>query len=96
MTYTDKQIIEALEVRMPHDAICREAYDLIQRQRAEVASIFDELIKEARAVAEHYEKSANATSDFAFERIEFRGTQIGALLVLLKISTLKKKYTEET
>lgn len=35
--YTDKQIIEALEVRVPHDAVCREAYDLIQRQRAEIA-----------------------------------------------------------
>lgn len=30
--YTDEQIIEALRVRMPHDEICREAYDLIQRQ----------------------------------------------------------------
>lgn len=35
--YTDEQIIEALEVRMPHDAICREAYDLIQRQADEIA-----------------------------------------------------------
>lgn len=37
MTYTDKQIIKALEVRMPHDEVSREAYDLIQRQRAEIA-----------------------------------------------------------
>ena len=29
--YTNEQIIEALEIRMPHDAVCREAYDLIQR-----------------------------------------------------------------
>lgn len=34
--FTDEQIIEALEVRMPHDAICCEAYDLINRQRAEI------------------------------------------------------------
>lgn len=33
MEYTDEQIIEALEVRMPHDRICREAYDLINRLR---------------------------------------------------------------
>lgn len=37
--YTDKQIIEALEIRMPHDALCREAYDLIQRQRTEIAEM---------------------------------------------------------
>ena len=35
--YTDEQIIEALQVRMPHDAICREAYDLIMRLKAELA-----------------------------------------------------------
>lgn len=29
--YTHEQIIEALEIRMPHDVLCREAYDLIQR-----------------------------------------------------------------
>ena len=29
--YTNEQIIEALEIRMPFDALCREAYDLIQR-----------------------------------------------------------------
>lgn len=29
--YTNEQIIEALEIRMPHDAVCREAYDLINR-----------------------------------------------------------------
>lgn len=29
--YTNEQIIEALEIRMPHDALCREAYDLINR-----------------------------------------------------------------
>jgi hypothetical protein len=46
MTYTDKQIIKALEVRMPHDEVSREAYDLIQRQRAEVArEIFEEIEK---------------------------------------------------
>jgi hypothetical protein len=44
MTYTDKQIIKALEVRMPHDDVSREAYDLIQRQRAEVArEIFEDI-----------------------------------------------------
>ena len=34
--YTDEQIISALEIRMPHDAICREALDLIKWQRAEI------------------------------------------------------------
>ncbi len=37
--YTDKQIIEALEIRMPHDVICRAAYDLIMQQRADVQEL---------------------------------------------------------
>ena len=37
--FTDEQIIEALEIRMPHDVICREAYDLINRQKAEIERI---------------------------------------------------------
>lgn len=36
--YTDEQIIEALEIRMPHDVVCREAYDLIKRQQAKLTA----------------------------------------------------------
>lgn len=45
LEYTDKQTIEALEIRMPHDALCRAAYDLIMQQRAdmqELISAFDQ------------------------------------------------------
>ena len=31
MMYTAEQIIEALKIRMPHDALCRAAYDLIMQ-----------------------------------------------------------------
>lgn len=43
--FTEEQIIEALEIRMPHDAVCREAYDLINRQKAEIEKLekLDEL-----------------------------------------------------
>lgn len=61
--------------------------------RSEVESILDGLMKEAREIAERYEKSANETN--GHERIEYRGTQIGALLVSFKIAELNKKYTEE-
>ena len=35
--YTAEQIIEALEVRMHHDKVCREAYDLINRLKFELS-----------------------------------------------------------
>lgn len=63
--------------------------------KSEVASILDELMKEAREISDRYKKSADETSDFEFERIEFRGCQMGALLVLFKIAELKNKYTGE-
>ena len=63
--------------------------------KSEVVSILDKLMEEARAIADRYEKTANEISDFEFERIEFRGCQMGALLVLFKIAELKKKYTGE-
>lgn len=34
--FTDEEVIEALECRMPHDKVCIEAYDLINRQKAEI------------------------------------------------------------
>lgn len=33
---TDNEIIKALEQRMPEDKVCLEAYDLINRQKAEI------------------------------------------------------------
>jgi hypothetical protein len=63
--------------------------------KSEVENILDELMKEIREIAERYEKSANETSDYDYARLEYRGCQLGALLVLLKIAELKKKYTEE-
>lgn len=62
--------------------------------KSEVASILDELMTEVRKIADRYEKSAKETSDLIFERIEYRGTQIGAMLAVFKIAELKKKYTE--
>lgn len=62
MTYTDKQIIEALEVRMPHDVLCREAYDLIQRQRAEIAETILKLSDEwGGGIAFYYKMRQYAT-----------------------------------
>ena len=63
--------------------------------KSEVESTLDGLMKEAREIANRYEKSANETSDYDYARIEYRGCQMGALLVLFKIAELKKKYTEE-
>ena len=37
--YTTEQIIEALEIRMPHDRLCRAAYDLIMQQRADMQEL---------------------------------------------------------
>lgn len=37
--YTDEQIIDALEVRMPHDEVCRAAYDLIKKLKAEIEQL---------------------------------------------------------
>ena len=36
MKYAEEQIIWALEIRMPHDEVCREAYDLIQQKNAQI------------------------------------------------------------
>ena len=33
--YTDEQIIETLELRMSHDKLCCEAYELIKRLKSE-------------------------------------------------------------
>lgn len=63
--------------------------------KSEIVNILDGLMKEAREIADRYEKSANETSDYDYARIEYRGCQMGALLVLFKIAELKKKYTEE-
>ena len=62
--------------------------------KSEVASIFDELIKEASEIAEYYKKEADGMSCSEYAKIEYRGTQIGALLVQYKIAELKKKHTE--
>ena len=62
--------------------------------KSEVENILDGLMKEAREIADRYEKSANETSDYDYARIEYRGCQMGALLVLFKIAELKKKYAE--
>lgn len=35
--YTDEEIIDALEVMVPHNEVCREVYDLILRQKSTIA-----------------------------------------------------------
>jgi hypothetical protein len=41
--YTEQQIIEALEIRMPHDEVCRESYDLIQQKNAQIEHLTAEI-----------------------------------------------------
>lgn len=43
MTYTEEQIMRALEIRMPHDEVCREAYDLIRQKNAQIEHLQAEL-----------------------------------------------------
>lgn len=72
-----------------------EQQEVIDKAKAEVASILAELMKEIRAIADNYEKWANAMTDDDYARISYRGAQKGAMLALLKIAELKKKYTGE-
>lgn len=107
--FTDEQIIEALEVRMPHDAICREAYDLIMRQRAEIERL-EAIIDAAEEhfaplpfknkFDEYIEKSkAKAIKEFA-ERVKenlddfFRTDEDATLDTADMIDTLVKEMTE--
>jgi intergrase/recombinase len=99
--YTDEQIIEALEVRMPHDAVCKEAYDLIQRQKSEIArKICCEIEKEIVAALEsNYkakaERFAKPVFDMADEFISYCEGKIAALRCIESfIEELKVKYTE--
>lgn len=82
--FTDEQIISALEVRMPHDAICREAYDLIKRQSEDI----DRLIEiNSHNVVAQYEIKAEAIKGFA-ERLKEELTtgaavmRMGALYII--------------
>ena len=43
MKYTEEQIMRALEIRMPHDEVCREAYDLIQQKNEQIRNLKAEL-----------------------------------------------------
>lgn len=60
--------------------------------RAEVEKIFDELMQKASLLVDRYNRLADDANDYV--RIRHRGVECGASLVLLKISELKKKYTE--
>ena len=71
----------------------REDADVVPK--SEVESLLDELIKEAGEIADAYKKDADKMSVSDFAKAEYRGTQIGALLVQYKIAELKNKYTEE-
>jgi hypothetical protein len=91
----------------PADVVQRSDYDAVvegqltlQKHLANVKQelameIFEKLMKESREIADRYEKAANETSDHDYARIEYRGCQMGALLVLFKIAELKKKYLGE-
>ena len=94
MTYTDKQIIEALEVRMPHDLLCREAYDLIQRQRAELArEIFGEVEKSvALKMPARITPIFKRDLDYSHGVIDGERSALFEVLVLL--AEIEKKYTE--
>ena len=50
--FTEEQIMEALEIRMPHDAVCREAYDLINRQKAEIEEQHQAIINALKRMGE--------------------------------------------
>lgn len=76
------------------DEVLNDCPDADVVPKSKVESIFDELIKQAGEIAENYKKEADGMSVGEFARIEYRGTQIGALLVQYKIAELKKKYTE--
>ena len=54
--FTDEQIIEALEIRMPHDAICREAYGLIKRLTEENGRLVGVIREYERAFEESHEE----------------------------------------
>ena len=43
MKYTEYQIIWALDVRTPHDEVCREAYDLIRQKDAQIEQMRAEI-----------------------------------------------------
>lgn len=108
--YTDEQIIEALEIRMPHDALCREAYDLIQRQRAEgdrwrinLEAVFEEIPQTkaelAREIFEEMEKNTRFTINLVeameFDSEEIRKSKLECYRDCLGYyGKLKKKYTE--
>lgn len=71
-------------------------HDTYQEQKTEVVNILDDLIKEAREIANRYEKSAKDINDCDCSKIEHEGRKNGALIVLFKISEFKKKYMGET
>lgn len=64
--------------------------------KSEVVDLLDDLIKEAREIANRYEKSAKEINDCDCSKIEHKGRKNGALIVLFKISEFKKKYMGET
>lgn len=91
-TLEEKALIEWCKDECIRQAYAMPVADVVPK--SEVVNIFDELMKEAREIADRYEKSANETSYYDYARIEYRGCQMGALLVLFKIAELKKKHTE--
>ena len=81
---------EALTINMN---ACGLAIMRMQEDKEALANkIFAELIHEAQTIADRYGKWADETPEYGYERIDYRGAQKGAVLVLLKIAELKKKY----
>jgi hypothetical protein len=90
----------------PADVVQRSDYDAVvegqltlQKHLANVKQelameIFEELERELKEISYRYEKAANETSYPYIERLEFRAVQMGAWFASLKVSELKKKYTE--
>jgi hypothetical protein len=89
--FTDEQIIEAIEIRMPHDAICREAYYLINRYKAEIEDLE---IKNEHLVCFLAEAREDAIKEFA-ERLKEKIRVMDRIIIYGEdIDNLVKEMTE--
>ena len=46
--YTEKQIMAALEIRMKHDLLCREAYNLINQKNQQIKELKEKTVQKSR------------------------------------------------
>ena len=62
--------------------------------KSEVENALDKLLKQIGGIADNNKRWADAMIDDAYARLRYEGIQKGALLAMLRIAELKKKYTE--